>query len=50
LLATGGTAVAAYNLIKKTGGEVSSFIFLIELKELGGRDKLQCNVISLAQY
>jgi adenine phosphoribosyltransferase len=52
LLATGGTANAACNLIKKVGGELVGAAFLIELKALHGREKLNdCGkVISMLQY
>ena len=40
LLATGGTASASAKLIEKCGGEVVKMLFLIELEELAGRDKL----------
>jgi adenine phosphoribosyltransferase len=40
LLATGGTASAAAQLIQKVGGEVAGFSFLIELEFLKGRSKL----------
>ena len=40
LIATGGTAEAAAKLIKMSGGSVSGFIFVINLFELGGSDKL----------
>src|SRR5215212_994477 len=40
LLATGGTAGAAINLIKKTGAEIVEVSFLIELGFLNGRAKL----------
>lgn len=52
LLATGGTAKAACNLIKKAGGELVGAAFLIELKDLNGRKNLQdCGkVISMLQY
>ena len=40
LLATGGTAAAALELIKKLGGDPLSVLFLIELEFLGGRAKL----------
>ncbi|MBS3079406.1 S-methyl-5'-thioadenosine phosphorylase [Candidatus Pacearchaeota archaeon] len=41
LIATGGTAVAAGNLIKKLGGNVVELAFVIELEDLGGRKKLE---------
>lgn len=51
LLATGGTMEAAAHLIEKLGGEVVSMQFLIELKELNGREKLSnYDVNSLLQY
>lgn len=40
LLATGGTMAAACRLIEKIGGRIAGIAFLIELGELGGRDKL----------
>jgi adenine phosphoribosyltransferase len=40
LLATGGTASASAELIKKLNGEIAGFSFLVELSFLGGRDKL----------
>lgn len=40
LLATGGTMAAACRLIEKIGGDVVGITFLIELAELGGREKL----------
>ena len=40
LLATGGTAAAACQLIEQTGAEIVGFSFLIELKGLNGRQKL----------
>ena len=41
LLATGGTAEAAINLIKQMGGEVVGCAFLIELDALNGRERLK---------
>ena len=41
LLATGGTALAACELIEALGAEVLSCAFLIELNGLGGRERLQ---------
>ena len=41
LLATGGTMVAACELIEQLGGQIAGLTFLIELADLKGRDKLQ---------
>ncbi|MCK4321557.1 adenine phosphoribosyltransferase [candidate division WOR-3 bacterium] len=41
LLATGGTAKASAQLVTRLGGEVVSILFLIELTDLKGRDKLK---------
>ena len=51
LLATGGTAKAACNLIEKAGGQVIGIAFVIELTgSLHGRDKLKgYDVISLVE-
>jgi adenine phosphoribosyltransferase len=40
LLATGGTAAAAVNLVECLGGQVEGLAFLIELLALNGREKL----------
>ena len=40
LIATGGTAEAAAKLIELSGGNVSAFIFAINLFDLGGSDNL----------
>ena len=40
LLATGGTALAAIRLVHKLGSEVVGCAFVIELKSLGGRERL----------
>ena len=51
LLATGGTAAAAANLVEKLGGEVAGFSFLIELAFLSGRNALSgYDVHSLLTY
>jgi adenine phosphoribosyltransferase len=41
LIATGGTAVAAAQLIEEAGGKVSGFAFVIELTDLKGVDRLR---------
>ena len=41
LIATGGTALAAIELLKKVGAEVVAAAFVIDLPELGGADKLR---------
>ncbi len=41
LLATGGTAGAAANLVKKLGGVVAGLAFIVDLPDLGGRKKLE---------
>ena len=40
LIATGGTAEAAAKLVEVSGGKVSAFIFVINLFDLNGSDKL----------
>jgi adenine phosphoribosyltransferase len=51
LLATGGTARAAVNLIEKLGGKVVQVSFIIELSFLKGREKLKgYDVRSLVDY
>lgn len=53
LIATGGTAVAALNLINRAGGKVTDACFIIDLPELGGGSLLRdkgCDVFTLAEY
>jgi adenine phosphoribosyltransferase len=51
LLATGGTAAAAAQLVQKVGAKIESIRFLIELSFLNGRDKLKgLKVESLIVY
>jgi adenine phosphoribosyltransferase len=51
LLATGGTAMAAAQLVEKVGGIVAGFAFVVELDFLKGRDKLaKYDVFSLIHY
>ena len=41
LIATGGTAEAAAKLIEMSGGKVASFVFVINLFDLGGSENLE---------
>ncbi|HEY7763408.1 MAG TPA: adenine phosphoribosyltransferase [Aestuariivirgaceae bacterium] len=41
LVATGGTATAAIDLIRKSGGDLIAAAFVIDLPELGGAQKLR---------
>lgn len=51
LLATGGSARAAVNLVERLGGEIIGVAFLVELDFLHGRDKLEgYDVLSLIHY
>jgi adenine phosphoribosyltransferase len=51
LLATGGTASATVQLIRKLGGTVDGAVFAVELSFLNGRAKLPgLDVFSLIQY
>ncbi len=50
LLATGGTAAAAVELLRSVGAEVSGAAFIIELSFLGGRQKLDLPVHTLIAY
>lgn len=52
LLATGGTAAAACNLIHKTGADIAGCAFVIELDDLNGRNKLpkDCKILSMINY
>jgi len=53
LIATGGTAEAASQLIRKMGGTVVECCFIIDLPDVGGRKRLQqqgLNVFSLCEF
>jgi adenine phosphoribosyltransferase len=41
LVATGGTALAAVGLLRRTGAIVENAAFVIDLEDLGGADKLR---------
>ena len=51
VLATGGTAAAAVQLVRRLGGELHGLAFLIELRVLDGKKKLLGEkVFSVLQY
>ena len=53
LLATGGTAVAASKLVQRLGGNITSFLFILELSFLDGRTRLfnySKSIKSLVKY
>jgi adenine phosphoribosyltransferase len=51
LIATGGTIVAAKNLVRRLGGDVVECAFIIELTDLKGREKLKGeNVYSVVEF
>ena len=51
LLATGGTAAAAIDLVRQLGGEIVGAAFAVELNSLHGRTKLPgVDVFSLLRY
>lgn len=49
LIATGGSAAAAGELVKKCGGQLLGYIFIIELVGLNGRSKLDAPVYTLIE-
>ncbi|MEO8451616.1 MAG: adenine phosphoribosyltransferase [Gemmatimonadota bacterium] len=53
LIATGGTAVAGLTLLQSTGATVVEGCFVIELPDLGGRQRLEsagCPVFALLEF
>lgn len=47
IIATGGSAAAAGQLIKQAGGTLLTYIFMLELAFLKGRDNLDAPVYTL---
>lgn len=47
IIATGGSAAAAGELVKKLGGKLVGYLFILELDFLKGRDKLSAPVVTL---
>ncbi|HBL11398.1 MAG TPA: adenine phosphoribosyltransferase [Cyanobacteria bacterium UBA11162] len=51
LIATGGTASATAKLVQQIGCELVGFAFIIELRDLGGRQKLpDVPIVTLVEY
>ena len=51
LLATGGTACAACQLVEQLGGSVQGLVFLVELSFLNGKEKLSGRIVNaLVKY
>lgn len=51
LVATGGTAWAAGELVRRLGGRLMAYAFVVELAFLGGRERLpKVPVLSLLRY
>jgi adenine phosphoribosyltransferase len=51
LIATGGTAAATAKLVQQIGCELVGFGFIIELRDLHGRQKLpDAPVVTLVEY
>ena len=45
LIATGGTAIAGIDLIRQGGGLVEQALFIVDLPDLGGAEKLRARNI-----
>lgn len=53
LVATGGTALAAIDLVGRVGGRVPHAAFVVDLPDLGGADRLRtagCSVFALCAF
>ncbi len=50
LIATGGTIEGSAKLVKKVGGLIVGYAFVIELTDLKGRERLQEPVFSLIEF
>jgi len=47
LIATGGTALAAVGLLRRTGATVDNAAFVIDLPELGGAERLRAESVAV---
>ncbi len=51
LLATGGTSLAAINLVERLSGKVTALVYIVVLEYLKGRERLKnYNIINLIEY
>ena len=51
LIATGGTAGATVNLVRKIGGDIVECAFLIELPDLKGRERISdCKIFAMMEF
>jgi len=50
LIATGGTAAAGQKLVEKLGGKVIEAVFIIDLPDLHGKEKLSCPVYTIVEF
>jgi len=48
LIATGGTAIAAVGLLRRTGATVEKAAFVIDLPDLGGAQKLKAEGVDVS--
>lgn len=49
IIATGGSAAAAGNLVEQLGGNLIGYLFILEINFLKGREKLNAPVITLLE-
>jgi adenine phosphoribosyltransferase len=51
LIATGGTAGATVNLVRKLGGVILECAFLVELPDLKGREQIKdCDIFAMMEF
>ena len=53
LIATGGTALATLNLLRRAGAEIVGCAFVVDLPDLGGRKRLEkegVRVLTLVEF
>lgn len=50
IIATGGSALAARKIVEQLGGCLVGFLFILEIEELNGRQKLNAPVVTLIEF